>query len=522
MDKKDTILARTKYHKDTKHREKNYTLRLIAGNYLDITQYGQSSVAGVQPDGTWPDVEVFDWEKGRHNPISTATQIQAKSMTFTAPDVAWIDIPASNPELVSTIRREWFLHQYEALDLQWAYRQVALDLIITGEATLLAGVKDDSIFLEYADAKYITWDPVYKENYRKRFVFIDKCLPLSDALHYYPKLKEHFPQAMVSQLETTIILTCYYSKDTVAVLYGSEFIDGPKPNPYGKIPATRVSLIHMPGFAHPIGMVENQIGTYMLDVQLQRYFREVALRGASPIGVARGNIEEGSLDDIQSGEECALIRFTENGDFNWRPGAEITNTSIQLWEQVQQLGNSESGVNAFQQNRTDVKVDFATQLNYMAAQSGIQSQDTVQQLEIGIKDSINLLMDIGAKYAPSISLRVGETLINFDPATPISSLLGSDGKIVLKPNSTQFKSQAQKLQEVAMFGQVLTQMSQMSEPMQIPFVQQVLDAAEIENPDVWTQAIKQAQEQQAAQLAIQQQQAMMQANKAVPTNQEIR
>jgi hypothetical protein len=498
---KDTILSRKKWHMDTKHREKTYTLRLIAGNFLDLTTGGATNLPGIQPDGTWPDVEVFDWENGRHNPISTATQINAKSITFNAPDLSWDGIPSDHADTISLIRKEWFLHYYEKLDLKWAYEQIVLDAIISGEATLLAGVRDNDVFLEYCDAKYVTWDPVYKETYRKRFVWIDKCLPLSDAIKQYPKLEKLFPAVQSSQLESTVVITCYFSATTRAVLYGSEFIADPAPNPYGRIPACRMALFQMPGFIHPQGMVENQIGTYLLDVQLQRYFREVALRGASPVGVAKGNIEEGSLDEIMSGEECAIVRFSENGDFNWRPGAEISQTALKVWEEVQQLGNSESGINAFQQNRTDVKVDFASQLNYLAAQSGIQSNSTVRQLEDTIKDSVNLLMDVGSKFAPSISLSIGDTIIKFDSDTdPISSQLGSDGKLILKPNSTEFKSAAQKLQEVAMFGNVIAQASALPPGIQLQFIKQAIDSYELEDKDAWIEAIKKGQEQ-AAQMA---------------------
>jgi hypothetical protein len=507
MDSKDTIIARKKYHDGNYlHREKTWRLRLIAANYLDITADGNAVFPSYQDaaNNKFPDVEVRDWEVGRHNPIQTSTTISAKGLTFTAPDVSWDHIPAQNPNLINIVRKEWFNHYYTKYQLQQTYMWSALDLLTSGEATLLGGVRDNDVFLDYGDAVQITWDPEYRESYLKRFVFIDKQLPLSDALHYFPGLKKIYPNSRDSEGERPVTITCYYSKDTVAVLYKNEFIEVPKKNPYDRIPASRVGLMQQPGLKYPTGMVENQMGTYRLAVILQRYFRDVTMRGGAPIGVANGNVDEASLDAIRSGLECEIVRIEGAGDFNWKKGAEVTETSMKLYQLNEQLSNAESGVNAFQQNRTDVKVDFATQLSYLAAQSGIQSKHTAQQLELLIKDSIGLMMDIGAKYAPSIKLRVGDTVIDFDEVNPIKSLLGNDGEMVLKPNSTVFKSSAQKLQEAALFGNVISMAGNMPLGVQVPFVKLATSAFEIENPEVWEEAMIKQQEQAAAQAQAQQ------------------
>jgi hypothetical protein len=496
IDSKDTILARRRFHDDTERKEKIHDLRLIACNYLDITS-GNTMQKPLGQDGKFADVDVRDWEMGRHNSIMVATQIQAKGLTFNAPDLTYTGIPAENPETVALVRRHWFLEEYERQQMQHSIMWMALDAIISGEGGMCGGVRDNDTFLEWSDSLRTTWDPVYRETHKKRFVFKDVPMPLGDAIQAYPKLEKEFHKPTAAKLEETVFLTFYYSKTTRAVLYKKVFIQEPEQTPYGRIPASRMMLFHQPGLKFSSGSVESQVGTEQLKLRLQRYFRETALRGGSPVGVAKGSIAEGEIDDIIEGEECAVIRFdSPSGDFEWKPGAEISDTSIKLYQMLDQMGNAESGVNAFQQSRTDVKVDFATQLQYMAAQSGVQSKFIAQQLELAIKDSIDMYMDLGQRWAQSRPLRIGDATIPFGPDMPVNPMLGSDGKLVLKANATEYKSSAQKLQEAALFGNVIGMATSMPQGLQVPFVKLAADSFEVENPETWVEGMLQAQEQQ--------------------------
>ena len=502
LDSKDAILARRKFHDDESRKEKIHDLRLIAANYLDLTG---ASDTPVSKDGKFGDVDARDWEMGRHNSIMVATQIQAKGLTFNAPELSYEGIPADDPYTVALVRKQWFLEEYERQQMQHSFMWMALDGMISGEGGMCAGVRDNECFLEWSDALNTTWDPMYRETHRKRFVFKDVPMPLGDAIAQYPALEKEFHKPSAGKLEETVIVTIYYSKTTKAVLYKKVFIAGPEENPYGRIPNSRMMVFHQPGVKHPTGSVEAQIGTESLKARLQRAMREIALRSGSPVGVARGEIAEGSLDDIQEGIEAAIVRFHGDGNFEWAKGADITPGMIQMHQMLEQQGNAESGVNAFQQNRTDVKVDFATQLQYMAAQSGVQSKFVAQQLELAIKDSIDLFMDIGARYATSKPMRVGDALIPFGPDMPVNPLLGSDGKLMLKANATEFKSAAQKLQEAVLFGNAVTMSTGMPPGTQELFVKLAAEAFEVENPDQWSDAMLRAQEQQMAMQAQQQQ-----------------
>ena len=333
-------------------------------------------------------------------------------------------------------------------------------------------------------------------------------MPLGDAMQLYPALEKEFPRPTAAKLEEGVVLTFYYSATTRAVIYKKTFVQGPEQSPYGKVPQSRMMLFHQPGMKSPMGTVELQIGTASLALRLQRAMREIALRAGSPVGVVRGELAEGSVDDIESGEEAVVLRFHGDGDFNWRDGADITPGLIQMHQMLEQQGNAESGVNSFQQNRTDVKVDFATQLQYMAAQSGVQSKFVAQQLELAIKDSIDVYMDVAARYARSRPLRIGDALIPFGPDLPVNALLGSDGKLNLKANATEYKSAAQKLQEAALFGNVVTMATGMPQGLQTPFVKLAAESFEVENPDQWEEAMAMEQEKQMmlqAQAAQQQQ-----------------
>lgn len=498
VDSKDTILARKRVHDDDDRREKIMDLRMIAANYLDITSQNTMS-RPIGKSGKFSEVDIRNWEEGRHNSIMVATQIQGKGLTFNAPDIDYRGIPAKDPVTVSLVRRAWFLEQYERQNMQHSFMWMALDAMISGEGGMCAGVRDGEPFLEWADAIHTTWDQAYRETHRKRFVFKDVAMPLGEAMHLYPSLEKEFHRPNAAKLEEQVVITFYYSKTTRAVLYKKTFIQGPDQSPYGRIANSRMLLFQQPGVKYPGGMVESQIGTEQLKLRLQRTFREIALRGGSPVGVAHGSIAQGSIDDIASGEECTILQFdSPQGTFEWAKGAEITASQIQLYQMLEQMGNSESGVNAFQQNRTDIKVDFATQLQYMAAQSGVQGKFAAQQLELAIKDSIDCFMDVGARFAKSEPLRVGDSLIEFSPDMPINPLLGSDGKLSLKANATEFKSAAQKLQEAALFGNVITMAGQMPSGLQVPFVKLAAESFEIENPETWVEGMLQAQEEQKA------------------------
>lgn len=508
LDSKEAVLERKKrFHDPEDRKEKVQDLRMIAANFLDLTSEGTYKSAKGR-DGKFEDFEVRDWEQGRHNPITVATQIQAKGLTFNAPDISYENIPAEDPYTVDLVRRAWFLDQYERQNMQHSFMWMALDAMISGEGGMCSGSRDGDAFLEWSDAINTTWDPMYRETHRKRFVFKDVPMPLGDAIALYPALEKEFPRPNAAKLEEGVVLTFYYSKTTKAVVYKRTFIQGPEPNPYGRITNSRMMLYHQPGVKSPMGTVEMQVGTASLALRLQRAMREIALRAGSPVGVMRGEVAEGSLDDIMAGEEAVGVRFHGDGNFEWAKGADITPGLIQMHQMLEQQGNAESGVNSFQQNRTDVKVDFATQLQYMAAQSGVQSKFVAQQLELAIRDSIDVLMGVASRYAQSRPLRIGDALIPFGPDLPINTMLGSDGKLNLKANATEYKSAAQKLQEAALFGNVVTMSSGMPQGLQTKFVKLAADSFEVENPDEWEEAMAMEQERQ---MMLQQQAAQAQS-----------
>lgn len=508
LDSEATILARKKlFHDKDDHRAKIYDLRLIAANYLDIglkEGYARPS----KSDGRFGDVEAFTFEDARYNPITVNTKIQTKSLAFMAPDLAWQQVRPG----VNAVRKAWYLHLFKEQYFGTMYRLMLLDAITGGQGDIDAGFRDGSPYLEWADGLDVSWDTAHnREPHRRRCRFRNKHMPLGEALGMYPKLKDSFPYSDDAAKEREVTIVCYHSKTTTAVLYQNKFIDGPRANPYGRIPG--VSLIDwvMPSIKFPMSSVEDQLGPVGQAFRYQRHFREVANRGGTTVGVLSGSLTQGSVDDILDAEEGTVVQLGPRGDFKWAAPAEFSKSALEHYRMLLQDLNALTGINDFQQSRTDVNVDFASQLSFMAAQSGVQAKYMAQEFESAVKDSVQLLMDIGARFGWEGELNIGDTKQQFGPTRPINVLLGGDGEIIFKPGGMEYKAPMQKLQEAALFGNVLSMASTLPAGLQIPFVDLVAKRFEIDDPDAWTAA---AQEAQARQEEAEMQAQMMQAQAA--------
>jgi len=496
LDSEKSILERRKVGKDDKHRQKVYQLRRVAANMLDITSAG-SYTQPKKGEGNFADEENDTFEEARHNPVSSNIDIQAQSLSFSAPDVSWKAVRPGT----SFTRRAWYLEMYKRQNYGEMYQWALLDLIIGGEGNIFGGVRDGEPFLEWADDLDVQWDTAFKEWHKKRFVYYTKHLPAAEAVRHYPELAKKLRVTEENAGEKIVDVTCYWSKTTEAVLYKDEFIVKPKPNEYGRIPGIQGRLFLKPGQKYATGSVENQMGTLQLILRLQRAQREVALRAGSPVGEVRGPVAEGNIEQIESGEEAVILRFaTADGEFNWKDGANMPEVLEKAYDRaISQTLPAESGVDPFMLSQTDVDVDFASQLSFMAGRSGVRGKHTALRFEEMVKDSINLLMDIGAKFAPPMKLYVQDTEIDFAEMMPmadgrnaLAGLLGSDGEILFKPGSMEFKSPAQKLQEVGVFGSVLQTAQALPPALQPQFISLAAEAFEVDNPDDWAAAVQES------------------------------
>lgn len=504
LDSVSEILERNKTSTDNRHQEKIYDLRMISANVLDITTSGSQNRPQRQ-DGRFADMDVTEWEESRHNPVTSNTAIQAKSLSFNKPDFEWRYVRPG----VAMTRKAWYLAHYDRQGWSDMYQWVLLDAIISGEGTFFAGVRAGECFLEWGDALDVRWDTAFKEPHKRRFVFRDIHLPASEAVTRFPTLAKliHYKPGQ-SGCEKTVTITQYWSRTTRATMYKGEFLEQPSPNEYGRLPGGVVQFFRRPGIKYSEGSVEMQLGTLQMVLRLQRYFRETTLRAGAPVGVAAGFPDESAIDQAQSGEEAVILRSPSNrASFKWETPGEVSQTSMKLYEMLMQALNAESGVNDFQKSQTDVNVDFASQLTFLAQQSGVQAKHTAQQFEAGVVDSIKLFMEIGATFAGPIDLYIEGTAFEFGPEMPINPLLGSDGEIVMKPGGMQYKSPAQKLQETMILAGALKEAITMPQGIAERFLKMVLDAAEVDDTDSWVDGFVQAQQQQ---LALQQQAAMAQ------------
>ena len=472
---------------DDQRKQGIYWLRLVASNYLSLS--GGGSSVPERSSGVFPNVTKSDYEEGRHNVITVNTAVQMKSLTFSEPNLRWTGVEQE----VSEVRRSYYTTLWRQQMWDFHYRDKLLDMLIAGEGSSEIAFRNGFPYVEYADSLDVWWDTAFRHPLEKRFVFRECHLPLSVAVQRYPALASKYPYHKDSGSERRITLRKYWDKDTRAVLLGGDFIEQPAANPYGEIPIHTTVLQQELSVSHPTGMVEGQMGSHKLALSLQRHFREVVRRG-NPVGVSKGQMNQDVLDDIRDGREGVVVDVGPDGAFSWAQGPEITQSAIELYNMVRQQSTAESGVNDFQKGQTDTQIDFASQLSYIAQQSGVQGAYTAQRFEAGIKSDAQAVMRVGGKFQGPISLRVDDDeTIDFGPLMPIRPMLGDDGDIAISP--MEYKSPAQKLQEVAVLGNVLAMAAGLGPGVGPKFIDQALKAFEVEDRDSWLQAAQAATQQ---------------------------
>ena len=495
LESQEEILERLKAHNDTEWKDMVFGLRLVAANYLDIS--GGPIRKPVLTDGRFVPVLKRGWEEGRHNPAQINTQLQVKSLAFQRPELRWENCKGANPEITAEVRRGYYDHLWDELGLMRMYQAKLLDLIICGEGTFQAGVRNGGVFGEYADSLDVTWDRSDSLGIDRRFFFRDRHMPISKAMLEYPeleKLEAWRPGQKGS--ERIVTITFYCSKSTRAILYKGKFLVAPHANPFGMIPARMSVLFQELSVRHATGQLETQLGPGKLFMRMMRKIRDVTLRGA-PIGIAYG-LEDRDVDAIVAGREGTVVKAKQaNGSFAWTAGPEISKTDVELVNLLQQHLGEASGVNDFMRGRTDTKVDFATQLSLLASQSGITGQYAAGVFEEGLKQDAELLMIVGERFQnPDIEITVGGKTQQFDALVPINPLLGDDGDIYLKPGGTAYRSPMQKLQETAMLANVLGMAKQLPAGIVPRFLELALTSFEIDDKDAWLDAYAQAEQQQ--------------------------
>lgn len=499
VDSAPMILERLKLHKDQENKEIMYGMRMVVANFLDLSsETAPRNLPGT--DGKFVDVVNKRWEEGRHNHIQNNTLIQVKSLVFSDPDITWSGCTGKHPDLVSDSRKAYYVKNWRDNDWSILYRQKLLDIITSGMGNVQVGVRDGAPFMEYLDSLFVTWDTSYKEPKKKRFVFVDKPMPTSDALRFFPELagKIKMPRADGTGGENIVMITFYWSKTTAAVFYKQEMIEGPRANPYGKIPVILTTFIQHLSMKHPSGMVETQIGAHRLAIRLQRYYREVVAKG-TPVGVLAGpGWRDEDIDTIVEGTEGNIIRNVNSAaSYKVVAGAEIQGSALKLDEMNQQHINAASGVNDFQRSQTDTKVDFASQLAYIAQESGIQGQFTAQVHEEGIKEDARLFLEVASRFEEgplTLSIR-GQDMV-FDQFMPIRPLLGTDGAIDIKPMA--YESSAQKLQKTMILANVLHLGDGLPPPLQDMIWEQALTHGGVDNKDEIMQQLRDMRQQQQA------------------------
>lgn len=495
LDTEGQILDRLDMHFDKDQKNINYNLRLVTANALDLDGTGLTAIKTETERG---DVLKRGWEEGRYNPITTDTHMQAKSLTINEPDLHWSKCLGKEPEITALIRQAHYIKNYREQFWQEMYLAKILDMLITGEGSVQAGVRDGKVFMEYADSLLVSWDTAFKEPHLKRFVFRDRAMTKAEALRRYPKMAEFTSKLRPDGRggEASVKITFYFSKTTMAVLFGKNFLIKPQRSPYPCIPLRQKVLFREPSVKHPTGLVDKQIGTAQLMMRLRRSMSQIALRGV-PVGVALGQFASGNLDKIESGEEGQVLRSESQGaSFEWKEGAKLPAAFLELENMLRQAHTAESGSSDFQRGQTDTKVDFASQLALIAQQSGAIGQFTASQHEQGVADDARLFMEIAAMYEKGpVSLNIKGAQVDFDQMMPIGVQLGADGDLEIRP--LIHKAPAQKLQETMIFIEVVNLVAGSPPGLARILIDQACTAFEVDDKDEYLTAYDDALKAQA-------------------------
>lgn len=507
----EIIEVRARIHKEDKLRKsKIYRLRLIVANHLQGAGYGESNFTAPTD---YPDQEIDKWEEARHNPLTVNTLIQAKSLAFEMPELEYRKIDY----VYSAVRRAYYEAEYDRLELGQLYQQNVLDLLVTGEASAVSGVRDNLCYQDWADILSVTFDKAYKEGAQKRFVLYDLRLPLMELLTYFPECEKltNYQPRYYRNVENPEVITCYHDKTTSAYLYKGKIVRGPVATKTpGRLPLSYTYFMRKPSIISPSGVAEEQLGNLRLVFRLQRSLREKALRAGTLVGLFSGPVlgeeAENMKSQIRDGKECVIVTVPPGGDFNWRSPQTITDTEIQAYERAIQSMSSESGVDEFQRAQTDTKVDFAARLQLIAQKAGVQGDYAASRSEACIKNNISLLMETASVFEKrSMVLDIDEAQVEFDELRPVAPLLGTDGQLVLK-KSGAYEGIDAKLNETALLATILQEALTLPEPLQLRFLGLGLEAAQIDNRKEWLDEyesflveqqqvqVEQAQQQMAA------------------------
>lgn len=500
----DTIRERLRIHQMKEWRGLYYGLRMLVAGEHDRKMATTSRYANMTDH---PDIIKRQWDEGVANPAGNNTHIQSKALTIVEPRIRWEKCQGDRPEITAEVRKEFYLYNWRKSGWDETYRLLFLDLLTLGECNELNWIRDGATVKEYVDSLRVTWDPGYKEQGRRRWVIYDKDMPTSEAAKLFPNALSF---TAGRDGEKTVTISCYWDKETRAFFKGNELLGELKPNPAQKIPVKRTIFFQEASVAHPTGTVERQIGSHSLLVRLYRSFRSMALRMA-PVGTASGSFEEKDLRRIEDGEEGVILRSdSPQAKFLWTSGGELTPAAKEAWEIARQNNSEESGVNDFQKSRTDTSVDFASQLAFLAQQSGVQGTFADDRSQSALRDGAREFMWAAGMFERNpVSLPIGGMTVEFDGLMPIYPLLGEDGEITFAPGGLQYKAPMQRLQEIAILGQVLQTAGALHPSLQAMFIRGALDSYEYENVDEVMASFEQIRAEEA--LMAQQQNALAMA-----------
>lgn len=499
----DTIRERLRIHQLKEWRGLYYGLRMLVAGEHDRKMATTSRYANMTEH---PDIIKRQWDEGVANPAGNNTHIQAKSLTITEPQIRWEGCDGERPEITAAVRKEYYLWNWRKYGWDETYRLLFLDLLTLGECNELNWIRDGVPVKEYVDSLKVTWDPGYQEQARRRWVIYDKEMPSAEAAKLFPNSIQF---SAGRDGERMVTITCYWDLETRAFFRNGDLLGELKDNPAGKLPVRRTVFFQELSVAHPTGTVERQIGSHSLLVRLYRSFRSMATRMA-PVGVASGGFEDKDLRRVEDGEEGVIIRAdSPAAKFMWMAGGELTPAAKEAWEIARQNNSEESGVNDFQKSRTDTSVDFASQLAFLAQQSGVQGTFASERSQSALRDGAREYMGAAAMFERrDFSLPIGGLTVDFDGLMPIYPLLGEDGEITFAPGGLQYKAPMQKLQEFAILGSVLQTATALHGSLQSMFIRGALEAFDYENVDEVMEGYDQAVAVEA-QMAQQQQELAM-------------
>ena len=234
-----------------------------------------------------------------------------------------------------------------------------------------------------------------------------------------------------------------------------------KPNPYyyevGRektrvpyIPYEPLYFIALPSLRVPIGLVEMMLPSQIALWEVENNIRATIQRGAPFYTVLKNTLDPKDKQKFEDGDIGTIIDVNSND-----PNAIRAQSGIQLQPEIlrwQQYHDGElvahSGANPYAAGNRVEGVEFASEVHAIQGQSGL-TVGTIGKDLAAYWERVTRKFLAGARLYEdaSLTIRLDDAELEFDPSDPIKKYLIPDADIVVNEGTMAYRPRTEKIQE---------------------------------------------------------------------------